>query len=206
MQTVEIGQDNRAAAPAHRIDDAERRGGERRADRRTVAIEADGRRGSFTLRNVSTRGAAGSADVPLAEGLCVSLFFDAANRIAGRVRWIRGMLAGIEFSSVLPFDLLDGNRQGKPVDRPPRYNVQRAAIVSAAGQVRGAVVKNVSTSGMKIESTLNLIPGERVLVSCGAMGPIEGRVRWSRVGPAGIMLVRQISIEQFEIETAGAAL
>lgn len=191
----------RAFAPAEAP--PERREGQRVAqDARTITVSTAGVRTAFRLRNLSTRGASGEADIELRDGAQVVLEFERGQEVAGVVKWTRGPLAGIAFPAPIALDIIrcrtDG--EGPQRERARRYNVARPATVVIGALSRAAVIRNISASGMLLESAFTLEPGQRVQVSCGAM-LMECQVRWSRHGMAGLAFLRPISLDAFNDAT-----
>lgn len=164
---------------------------------RTITLSTAGVRIAFKLRNLSTRGCSGEAEVELREGAYVTLEFERGQEVPGVVKWTKESLVGVAFSTPVSLDVIRFNPHGNPKqERAPRYNVSRPATISLGPLARAAVIRNISSTGMMVESAFTLQSGQRVRVTCGAM-TIDCQVRWSRHGMAGLAFFRQISLDRF---------
>lgn len=181
-----------AAAP-------ERRQGTRvEQEQRTVTLSTAGVRTAFRLRNLSARGASGEADIELRDGSQVVLEFERGQEVPGVVQWTKGTLAGIAFASPISLDIIRfrAGAGEPPNDRAKRYNVTRPATITLGKLSRAATVRNISATGMMVESAFNLEPGQRIRVACGGL-TLDCQVRWSRHGMAGLAFKRPISLDAF---------
>lgn len=200
------GQLRRALRPGASSPDSipERRDGLRVAQQaRTITVLTAGVRTAFRLRNISARGASGEADVELRDGAQVVLEFERGQEVLGAVKWTQGALAGIAFASPVALDII---RYRADPDEPrrtraTRYNVARPATIMIGTLSRAAVVRNISATGMMLESAFTLEPGQRIRVTCGPM-TLDCQVRWSRHGMAGLSFRRPISLDAFSGEDA----
>ena len=178
---------------------AERRKGLRVAqEARTITLSTAGVRTAFRLRNLSARGASGEADIELRDGASVVLEFERGQEVAGVVQWTKGAVAGIVFPAPIALDIIrfrDGPNAPRQ-ERAPRYNVSRAATITLGTLSRAATIRNISSTGMMIESAFTLQSGQRVTVATGKM-VIHCQVRWSRHGMAGLAFNRPISLDAF---------
>jgi len=185
--------------------DSDRRAEERvDQDQRTIVLDTERVKTAFRLRNLSSRGASGETDIILAIGDPVTLEFERGETAQGTVKWLRGKVVGIAFGSPLSLDVVQA-REVAPErfrNRAARYQVKRAAIVVLGRQRRPAVIRNVSTTGMMIESAFTLMPGQNVVVEVGTM-EIGAQVRWSGHGRAGLVFNKPISLERFDSIDAG---
>lgn len=165
---------------------------------RTITLLTAGVRIDFKLRNLSTRGCSGEAEVSLNDGAYVTLEFERGQEVAGVVKWTKESLVGIAFPSPVSLDIIrfNPNAADPKHERAPRYNVSRPATITLGPLSRAAVIRNISTTGMLVESAFTLQSGQRVRVSCGAM-TLDCQVRWSRHGMAGLAFFRPISLDRF---------
>lgn len=166
---------------------------------RVIEIAVDSVRIPFTLGNLSSLGASGRCGRAILSGSRVQLWFEGNRLVEGQVRWSRGALVGIHFSSRLPMDLLT-RRNGPAMTRARRFTVNRPGKIVTASACRVATIRNVSENGLLVETSLTLAPGQQVSVNCGAL-VMEGQVRWARQGQAGIQLVAPLCLEQFDEAT-----
>lgn len=159
----------------------------------------------FDLHNLSGFGASGAVSIDLAPGTTVELQFENGHRIGGRIRWAREALIGVEFFNRLPLDVLHGRGHSEPVARAPRYRVARMATIAVNGITRPGTIRNVSRGGMMIETALPLLPGQWIQISTGELAGLNGQVRWSRNGRAGVQLAQALSIDEFDAASARGA-
>lgn len=59
---------------------------------------------------------------------------------------------------------------------------------------RPAIIRNLSESGMLLDTGLGLRPGQDLIVRFGNIAPIYGHVRWSENGKIGFKTQLPISI------------
>lgn len=173
---------------------------------RRIRIIADGQESNFALQNVSANGAAGVADQPLRVEQRIRLIFEGREEVTGIVRWTRDNLVGVQFAETLPSHLVHGTGTSSLPERAPRYKVSRAATISGEFAPCHAVIRNVSTLGMLIETQQPLRIGQDIEICCGKMMPISAQVRWVNGGQAGLLLALPIALDTFEQQTADAVL
>ena len=166
---------------------------------RMIAMRVDGEEHSVGLLNLSTHGASVRADQPLPPGRMVALIFDDGREVKGRVRWVRDNRIGIQFHLRLPVTMLGPMRV-----RERRVLVRRHVMLDMGGQMRPALVRNVSTKGMLIEATAGFVPGQWITVRCGAGWAVDAQVRWARANAAGLQTAIPISLDDFEEASARA--
>ncbi len=70
--------------------------------------------------------------------------------------------------------------------RPRRDSVILNARIEAIDRVVECRVRNLSETGACIDDPAGLPPDGRVLVTIGALHHIEGQVRWTHAGRAGL--------------------
>ena len=68
-----------------------------------------------------------------------------------------------------------------------------------------AVIRNISTRGMLIESRQPLRIGQDIEIRCGKMMPMSAQVRWVNGGQAGLLLLMPIALDEFEQRRAHEA-
>lgn len=92
--------------------------------------------------------------------------------------------------------------------RPDNRSAQRVMTVFKAARIGTAdgddlgLIRNISAEGAMIETQLTLSVDEAVLIEIQSGNPIEGRVRWTRDGMAGIQLGHAIDIAE-ALRTSG---
>lgn len=169
--------------------------------RRQIILRTAAGETSLALKNISSRGASGTVGIPVAEGTLVTLVFERGRSSAGQVRWARGHEIGIELSVPLPLVVLAGPPPGRTV-RERRIDVRRLATLIVNGQERAAVVRNVSTAGMLVESACRLTPGQAVDIRCGETMRLSAHVRWADKTRAGLRLAQPLCLAAFDEATS----
>lgn len=164
--------------------------------RRIVLLDEEARH-IFAIGNLSTHGLAGTCDHPLQIGRHYRFCFENGEGRTGEVRWASAGRFGIYFRLPLGPELLRGAVRAVMIPRSPRFETRRPAVICRAGTRRPAIVRNVSTTGMLLETVMTLSPGERIEVECGTLA-VACDVRWSRDVHAGVRFDRPIALETFE--------
>jgi hypothetical protein len=99
------------------------------------------------------------------------------------------------------------NQSGNPssngaVNRPDNRNGQRVMTVFKAARIGCAraddlgLIRNISTAGVMVETRLTLQVDDAIFIEIQSGNPMQGRVRWSKGGMAGIQLDRPIEIAE----------
>lgn len=162
--------------------------------------------GAVRLLNLSRFGAAAEVMTALKQSDWIRLAFANGTEVAGVVRWIRDDRFGIEFRKPLPANMTPRELQRPRIDRAPRFWTARCAEVEIGGSSVPAIIRNISERGVRIESTAEFTTGQAVAIRCGASTPLEGTIKWSSPGNAGIQLAAPIDLEKFEALTQQASL
>ncbi|MFD1787014.1 PilZ domain-containing protein [Sphingomonas floccifaciens] len=165
---------------------------------RRIAVIVDGEKVDFLLTNVSARGAAGRCRLELPCGKFFTFIFENGATFRGEVRWSSSGTTGVYFGVSLPSDVLNPPPSVRElVSRAPRYSVARRAVLLVRGARRACVVRNVSTTGMMLETVMPPPPGQTISLICGAFAA-EGEVRWVRQNLVGIRFLAPIDLDEFE--------
>lgn len=173
---------------------------------RRIRLIADGQESNFALQNVSANGAAGVTDCPLTADQQIRLVFEGREEVVGIVRWTRDNMAGIQFVEPISPQLVQGPGSASLPERAPRYKVARSATIQGEFPPCAAVIRNISTRGMLIESRQPLRIGQDLEIRCGRMMPMSAQVRWVNGGQAGLLLLMPIALDEFEQQTSDAVL
>lgn len=170
---------------------------ERRSSERHIKIlrvgtmVVDGRRELCLIRNISAGGVLAHVYSHLVPGQRVSIELKTSQPVTGRVVWTRGGNAGVQFDA--PVDVAEllatpqGTDQGwRP--RTPRVEIDRMATLRAGARTWWVHARDISQSGVKIETDAEEAPvaGEDVVVTLEGFRPLAGQVRWSSEGSCGI--------------------
>lgn len=143
-----------------------------------------------TVHNISEQGLMAEADVELAVGQVVHLSFDGTSHRSGTVRWIRGRRFGLHLEDCFgPPGALDEIEPETGPDqqaRSMRLSLNIPARMSSGRPRRPAMVRNLSRSGMSLETSAGLLVGQNLLVRIGRQPPIPARIRWTAGGRIGV--------------------
>jgi hypothetical protein len=143
-----------------------------------------------TVHNLSDQGLMAETDVPLAVGQIVHLSFDGTTHRSGVVRWTSGRRFGLHLEGYSgaphPLDEIESNTDTDQQSRPVRLSLNIPARMSSGRPGRPAMVRNLSRSGMLIETSPGLRIGQNLLIKIGRQTPIAARIRWSQTGRIGV--------------------
>jgi len=143
------------------------------------------------IRDVSATGARGEAPVELSVGQIVHLTADDLAYHPAIVRWSQGLGFGLELSNAVEIftgvnqDVDHGNAEGHS-PRAVRVQLDCTARLLTSRPPRPAMVRNVSDTGMLIDSGPGLAEGQQLLVRVGNCPPVFGRTQWYHDGKIGI--------------------
>lgn len=148
------------------------------------------------VRDISERGLMGEADIELSVGQLLHLSFDEKAYHTGSVRWTKGRRFGLALNSELrgtlvPSDLDHGSEDGH-MPRARRLSLAIPARLSTGRPPRPATVRNLSQSGMLLDTSSGLLTGQHVLIQLGNRPLIAARVQWSDGGKIGVKSVEPI--------------
>ena len=151
------------------------------------------------IRDVSATGVKGEADVELAIGQTLHLTTDEKTYYPSTVKWTLDRQFGLDFPNAneilgqtLP--LVDHGTDEGHQPRALRMKVNISARIVGGRPPRPAVVRNVSATGMLLESGPGLRPGQHMVVRIGNSSPIYGRTQWSVDGRIGFKAQSPISV------------
>ena len=168
---------------------------ERRADERLIKILRvgtliiDGRRELCLIRNISAGGLMAHVYSRLVAGTRVEVELKPRQPVPGRVVWVREANVGIQFDRKMDVAELLANPQvfdngWRP--RTPRVEIDRMATLRAGARTWWVQARDISQSGVKVETDLPPAAGTEVVVALEGFRPIAGLVRWSRAQDCGI--------------------
>lgn len=147
-------------------------------------IESIGTQSVCRIRNISAKGAQIETNIPLKFNQLVALELRSDLKLTGRVRWKKGVYAGLQFDK--PIDLTRYLlRPESKIDRikvrAPRYECHAEAVAIAdIGNFR-CVVSDVSLSGACISnlpSKVKLKPNQTVRFRCDGLPVRQACIVW----------------------------
>ena len=158
---------------------------------RVGTVVVDGRRELCLIRNISAGGVMAHVYSQLMPGQCVSVELKTSQPVTGRVVWTRGGNAGIQFDTAMDVAELLATPQGadngwRP--RTPRVEIDRMATLRAGARTAWVHARDISQSGVKLETETDAAPeeGEEVVITLEGFRPMPGVVRWVSEGFCGI--------------------
>jgi PilZ domain-containing protein len=168
----------------------ERRGAERHIKiLRVGTLVVDGRRELCLIRNISAGGVMAHVYSCFDPGQRVTVELKASQPVTGRVVWVRGGNAGIQFDSAMDVaELLANPRVLDNGWRPrtPRVEIDRVATLRIGARTAWVDARDISQSGVKIETCTPPATGEEVVLTLEGLPPRHGVVRWQSGKLCGI--------------------
>lgn len=169
----------------------ERREGQRHMTLfRVGSLIVNDKRELCLIKNISAGGMMIRLYSPVDEGQELSIELKSGQPIPGKVSWVNGNNAGIEFDDAIDVvDLLATNEDG-PRPRMPRIEVDSPVTLYVDGYPIRAYANDISQGGMKVALDTNLPIDCDVVVNLPGLAPEAGVIRWTRRGEAGIVFNR----------------
>ena len=164
-------------------------------------LYAINRQADVYISDISRSGLRGSADIALYVDQTVFISLDDMTHCSGTVRWTQDRRFGVKFGQLL--DMLPAGAQtdiGKMPDhqaRMPRIPTRLKAKISLCNWSCGAKIRNVSKSGMMIETDVPLITNEQLFINLSNGKILTAAVRWVEGDRVGIQLANPVSLLQF---------
>lgn len=183
------------AAPLHSNRKEDRQRVLLRAQIHVVRLQSD-----LTVTDISRSGLRGMTDIELRLGQTVYISLDDLTHVAGSVRWIQDGRFGMKFSKLL--DVLpecahiDLGHSPCHQERMPRQATRFPAKISLSSWSSGARIRNVSKTGMMVETDLPVVPEQQLLVNLSDGKILNAMVKWVQGERVGIQLSTPVSILQ----------
>lgn len=168
----------------------ERRGGERHLKiLRVGTLVVDGRHELCLIRNISAGGLMAHVYSPMSPGQRVMVELKTNQAVAGKVVWAREGNAGIQFDAAMDVAGLLANpavmdNGWRP--RTPRIEIDRLATLRFGASTNWVQARDLSQSGVKLETDQPPATGKEVVVTLDGLRPLHGVVRWTGGGQCGI--------------------
>jgi hypothetical protein len=167
-----------------------------RAQIHVVRLQSD-----MLVTDISRSGLRGSTDIDLRVGQPAYISLDDLTHVAGSIRWVQDGRFGMKFSKML--DVLpecahvDLGHLPDHQERMPRTATRLKAKISLSSWSSPARVRNVSQTGMMIESDLPVCPDQQLLVNLSDGKILNAIVKWVEGDRVGIQLTAPVSILHF---------
>src|SRR4051794_15290696 len=78
--------------------------------------------------------------------------------------------------------------------RAPRHRLMRRAIASIDGESVELRLRNISSMGALVESSIPLLPGTEFTIDIVGVGPVRAVVRWAQSGKFGVQFDREFDL------------
>jgi len=168
---------------------------ERRQDERLLKILRvgtliiDGRRELCLIRNISAGGVMAHVYSRLLPGQRVTIELKTHQPVTSHVVWTRGANAGIQFDVEMDLTELLANpavleNGWRP--RTPRVEIDRMATLRAGATTHWVHARDISQSGVKIETDQPPAEGVEIVLTLEGFRPLHGVVRWRGETGCGI--------------------
>lgn len=164
-----------------------------RAQVHVVRLQSD-----LLVTDISRSGLRGATDINLRVGQTAFISLDDLTHVAGSIRWIQDGRFGMKFSKML--DVLpacahvDLGHLPDHQERMPRTATRLKARLSLSSWSSGARIRNVSKTGMMIETDLPVIPEQQLLINLSDGKIFDAKVKWIEGDRVGIQLATPVSI------------
>lgn len=167
-----------------------------RAELHAVEIQSD-----VLVTDLSRSGLRGMTDIRLSIGQTVFISLDDITHCSGTVRWTQDRRFGIKFNrllEILPVSSeTDAGQMPNHQARIPRTPTSLKAKISLCESPCSAKIRNVSKSGMMVETELPLTTNQQLLVNLSDGKILTADVRWVEGDRVGMQLASPVSILQF---------
>jgi PilZ domain len=164
-----------------------------RAQVHVVRLQSD-----LLVTDISRSGLRGATDINLRVGQTAFISLDDLTHVAGSIRWIQDGRFGMKFSKML--DVLpacahvDLGHLPDHQERMPRTATRLKARLSLSSWSSAARIRNVSKTGMMIETDLPVIPEQQLLINLSDGKIFDAEVKWVEGDRVGIQLATAVSI------------
>lgn len=164
-----------------------------RAQVHVVRLQSD-----LLVTDISRSGLRGATDINLRVGQTAFISLDDLTHVAGSIRWIQDGRFGMKFSKML--DVLpacahvDLGHLPDHQERMPRTATRLKARLSLSSWSSTARIRNVSKTGMMIETDLPVIPEQQLLINLSDGKIFDAKVKWIEGDRVGIQLATAVSI------------
>jgi hypothetical protein len=171
---------------------------------------------SVPVINVSSRGAMIVAEIEPRIGERIDIQFTDQAKTRCVVRWVREGRIGLEFAEETifwdtskpagPVLRIEETREEAPAaeqatalrevhDREPRQTLLRTGTLYWSGITIPVRLRNISSTGAKIESNQQLRPGTEVELDLGESGFQVAEVRWAKDGQVGLRFASEFDLD-----------
>lgn len=166
-----------------------------RADIHVVSLQSN-----LIVSDISRDGLRGATDVNLRIGQPAYVSLDDMTYIAGSIRWTKDGRFGMKFSkphnALCEYSHPFQNPMPTYQERMPRTAIRLEAKLCLSSWSAAARIRNVSKTGMMIETDLPVAPDQQLLVNLSDGKILDANVKWVEGERVGIQLAAPVSILQ----------
>lgn len=152
------------------------------------------------VTDLSRSGLRGKSDIAMSVGQKVFISLDEMTHCSGTVRWTQDRRFGLKFDNLL--EILPSHSPADSGTRPdhqqrmPRMTTNLQAKIRLSSWSCGAKIRNISKSGMMLETDRPLHTNQQLLVSLSDGRILIADIRWVEGDRVGIHLANPVSILQ----------
>ncbi|MFN3621091.1 PilZ domain-containing protein [Sphingorhabdus sp.] len=164
-----------------------------RAHIHVVRLQSD-----LIVTDISRSGLRGTTEAELRVGQPAYISLDDLTHVSGSIRWVQDGRFGMKFSKLLdvlpPCAHVDLGHLPDHKERMPRTATRLKAKISLSSWSSSARIRNVSKTGMMIETELPMVPEQQLLVNLSDGKIFDATVKWVEGDRVGIELATPVSI------------
>lgn len=191
LETTSISLDAEPPSPS------DRRDGKRHLTLfRVGAMTIDGRRELCLIKNISSGGMQIRPYCALSQDASLVIELKTGMAVPGKVSWIEGASAGIEFDE--PVDVLDvlAPADSGPRPRMPRVQIDCYATVRDGAATHRLRVCDVSQGGVKLQGDLTPDPSSDLAVTLPGLPAQAAALRWTSDGYIGLTFNKLLALPE----------
>jgi hypothetical protein len=191
LETTSISLDDEPPSPSDRRDDKRHL-----TLFRVGAMTIDGRRELCLIKNISAGGMQIRPYCALSQGAHLIIELKTGMAVPGRVSWIEGASAGIEFDE--PVDVLDvlAPADSGPRPRMPRVQIDCYATVRDGADVHRLRVCDISQGGVKLQGDVTPDPSSDLAVTLPGLPAQAAALRWTGEGYIGLTFNKLLALPE----------
>lgn len=163
-------------------------------------LNAVGQQADVQITDLSRSGLRGKSDISLHTGQTAFISLDGITHYSGTVRWTQDHRFGLKFCKLLKLLPTDAQTDVGSLpdhqERMPRKRTNLKARISLSSWSCGAQIRNISNSGMMLETEKLVTTDQQLLVSLSDGRILTADVRWVEGDRVGVHLPSPASILQ----------
>lgn len=164
-------------------------------------IHAIDRQGDIRVTDLSRSCMRGVTDLCLGIDQSIFVSLDDITHYSGNIRWTEGRRVGLKFAKrleLLPDNLImDTGILPSHWEQAPQIVRNILAKITLSNASATAKIRNISKSGMMIETDMRLNADKQLLISLSNGKILEALVKWVEGDRVGVELSNPVSVTQF---------